>query len=171
MSGFGRSGVAGPDTWELREIESELEIVSPGRFHDPSSKLLNIITISGAVKFVEKSGISQSDVNLKFKTKRLQSKLFGYVSRTDNSIGVNLNLDYKFVNRRSESVNLDLSLANRSKRIIAKYVGEAKVKTSAYPYMNFNTSLQFQVCMMLMPILRDTLKNYPPLAQRESVTD
>ncbi|KRT82860.1 hypothetical protein AMK59_3749 [Oryctes borbonicus] len=104
----------------------------------------SVAELQGTLKWVEKSGISQSDVNLKFKTKRLTSKLFGYISKTDNSVGANLKLDYKFVNTRSEVVRLDFSLANKSKRIIAKYIGQAQVQTSAYPNMNLNASLQFQ---------------------------
>lgn len=99
----------------------------------------------GSLKWVTKKGISQCDVDLKFQTKRLTSKLFGYISKSDASIGTNLKLDYKFVNTREHRAILDFSLANRSTRTMVAILGNIRIETTAYSHFNFDAALKFQV--------------------------
>ncbi|KAK4871887.1 hypothetical protein RN001_016011 [Aquatica leii] len=103
-----------------------------------------VAEIQGELKWVSKKGVSQGDVDLKFQTKRLISKLFGYISKTDASVGTNLKLDYKFVNTKEQRAILDVSLANRSTRTLMALLGDIRVETTAYPHFNFEGALKFQ---------------------------
>ncbi|KAF5300365.1 hypothetical protein FQR65_LT00986 [Abscondita terminalis] len=103
-----------------------------------------VAEIQGTLKWISKKGVSQGDVDLKFQTKRLTSKLFGYISKTDASIGTNLKLDYKFVNTKEQRVVVEVLLANRSTRTLMALLGDIKVETSAYPHFNFESALKFQ---------------------------
>lgn len=89
--------------------------------------------------------MSQYDVNLEFQTKRLESTLFGYISKTDAMVATNLKLDYKFVNTKKHRVAFDFSLANRSSRNIVAIVGDCSLLSTAYPNFNFDTFLKIQV--------------------------
>lgn len=102
-------------------------------------------SITGSVKLISKAGISQYDVDLKFKTKRLASKLFGYVSLSKTSVTSTLKLDYKFVDKREHEVLVDVTLARRFSPNMEVITAEAKVAASAYPSYNFNSTLTLQV--------------------------
>lgn len=84
-------------------------------------------------------------MDLKFQTKRLSSKLFGYISKTDASIATNLQLDYKFVHAKEERVVLNFSFANRSTRNLMAIIGNANLDSSAHPYLNFDALCKLQV--------------------------
>uniref|UniRef100_A0A1Y1LL77 Vitellogenin domain-containing protein n=1 Tax=Photinus pyralis TaxID=7054 RepID=A0A1Y1LL77_PHOPY len=103
-----------------------------------------VAEIQGTLKWMTKKSISQCDVDLTFHTKRLTSKVFGYVSKTDGSVGVNLKLDYKFVNTKAQRAILEVLLANRSTRTLMALIGDIKVETTAYPHFNFEAALKFQ---------------------------
>lgn len=103
-----------------------------------------IADLEGTVKQITKSGISQYDVDLKFKTKRLNSKLYGYISRDDASVSSTLKFTYKFQNTKEHIVLTDFSLSNRSTKNIFVLHGDAKVTASAYPNYNFNSTFSLQ---------------------------
>lgn len=89
--------------------------------------------------------MSQWDVDLKFQTKRLMSKLFGYVSVQEMSIGTNLKLDYRFVSTQEHRVTLDFEAVNRSTRNLAALLGHVRVETTSYPHFNFDAAVKYQV--------------------------
>lgn len=84
-------------------------------------------------------------MDLKFQTKRLTSKVFGYISKTDASVATNLKLDYKFANTKEQRVVFDFSLANRSSPNIAAILGDCSLLSTAYPHFNFDALLKLQV--------------------------
>ncbi|XP_060537065.1 uncharacterized protein LOC132708634 isoform X2 [Cylas formicarius] len=103
-----------------------------------------VMELQGSIDYISKKDISQYTVDLKFHTKRLTSKLFGYISKTESSIGADLHLDYRFQHTRQHRVSLKFSLANRSRKNIAIIIGTCDVRSSAYPNVNFNTNVTFQ---------------------------
>lgn len=88
-------------------------------------------------------------MDLKFQTKRLSSKLFGYISKTDASIATNLQLDYKFVGAKEERVVLNFSFANRSTRNLMAVIGNASLASTAHPHVNFDAMCKLQVSRLL----------------------
>lgn len=53
-----------------------------------------IAGMSGNVKVTDKKGISQSDVNLRFETKKLLSSFSGYITKTEASLFTKMNCEY-----------------------------------------------------------------------------
>lgn len=92
-----------------------------------------------------KSGVSQWDVDLKFQTKRVSSKLFGYMSMQDKSLGANLKLDYRFAHSQEHRVILDFEAVNRSTRTLIAILGHLRLETTAYTHFNFDAALKYQV--------------------------
>lgn len=109
-------------------------------------------SIIGTLKLVSKKGTSQYDVDLKFQTKRLTSKLFGYISKANASIATSLKLDYKFVHTKEQRVMFEFSLANRSPKHIMDIRGTCSLKSTAYPNFNFDAKLKFQVNILIVDI-------------------
>ncbi|KAH1029523.1 hypothetical protein HUJ05_002749, partial [Dendroctonus ponderosae] len=103
-----------------------------------------VMELQGSIDLISKKEISQYTVDLKFQTKRLTSKLFGYISKTDSSIGTDLHMDYKFVNVKEQRLSVRLSLANRSRKNLAVVIGTCDVSSTAYPEFNFNGNVTFQ---------------------------
>ncbi|KYB29704.1 hypothetical protein TcasGA2_TC031518 [Tribolium castaneum] len=103
-----------------------------------------VLELQGTLKLVSKRGTSQYDVDLKFQTKRLTSKLFGYISRTEASVAANLKLDYKFAYTKEQRVMFAFSLANRSPRNLVDYRGACSLFSTSYPHFNFDANLQFK---------------------------
>ncbi|KAL1492708.1 hypothetical protein ABEB36_010924 [Hypothenemus hampei] len=103
-----------------------------------------VLELQGSIDLISKKDISQYTVDLKFGTKRFASRLFGYVTKTDSSIGTDLNLDYKFVNAGEERVSLKFGLANRSSKNLPKFLGHLDVLSTAYPHFNFNSNATFR---------------------------
>ncbi|XP_030755989.1 uncharacterized protein LOC115882214 [Sitophilus oryzae] len=104
----------------------------------------SVMELQGSVDLISKRDIAQYTVDLKFNTKRLASKLFGYISKTESSVGTDLHLDYKFVGTKEERVSFKFSLANRSRKTLDRYIGTCDVESTAYPNFNFNTNVTFQ---------------------------
>jgi len=53
-----------------------------------------IAGMTGTVKVTDKKGIQQHELSLLFETKRLQTKLTGYIIYTEPSIAAKLSIDY-----------------------------------------------------------------------------
>ena len=106
--------------------------------------------ISGTLKLVSKRGTSQYDVDLKFQTKRLSSKLFGYISKTEASVAANLKLDYKFAKTKEQRVMFAFSLADRSPKNLVDIRGTCSLFSTSYPNFNFDANFKLQVCSFVM---------------------
>nr|XP_022900792.1 uncharacterized protein LOC111413892 [Onthophagus taurus] len=98
--------------------------------------------IKGIIKSVEKQGVAQTDVNLNFQTKKLESHLFGYITKKETTFGVNLILDYTFVNTSTERVNFLFEGSNKSKQRLIIYVANAVFNNTQYPDVNFNSTFK-----------------------------
>lgn len=93
-------------------------------------------------------------MDLKFQTKRLTSKLFGYISKSEASIAANLKLDYKFSLTKEQRVLLEFSLANRSPKNLIDIRGTCSLFSTSYPNFNFDAKFIFQVCLFNYSVLR-----------------
>ncbi|GLH12109.1 Apolipophorins, partial [Gryllus bimaculatus] len=103
-----------------------------------------IAELSGTLQLIEKKGVSQCDVNLEFKTRKLESQLTGYVKRGEATVQLYLKLNYKFQNATDETVTLDASFTHRHSKSYTRAEGEIKIISSAYPKYNFKSSLHYQ---------------------------
>lgn len=102
------------------------------------------------MKWIEKKGVSQCDVNLAFHTKKVTMKLFGYVQKSDASVSTNLKLDYKFPKEKLETVKIEAELSNRTVKYLYQLKGNLKIGSSAYSQFNFTSSLNFLVSIVLI---------------------
>ncbi|XP_045482614.1 uncharacterized protein LOC123686485 [Harmonia axyridis] len=101
-----------------------------------------VVEIKGSINFVNKRGISQYHVDMKFQTKRVTAKMFGYISKKQVTIATQLRLLYKFPNAPEQGVDLAFSLANRSKRNFMDIQGSAKFESSSYPQYDFDSKVK-----------------------------
>lgn len=92
-----------------------------------------------------KKGVEQWEVSLDFETKRLDTHLAGYVTRSDAAFSTKLNLDYRFLNGTQERVHTEFKLSNRSTNTIKSFHGDLRLKSTAYPQFNFDAALKYQV--------------------------
>lgn len=102
-----------------------------------------IAELSGTVKIIEKNEIKQWDVNLEFQTKKLSTKLFGYISTGSNSFSADLKLSYQF--STPEHVRVTFSWVNKSVKTLTQFNGQFSLDTSAYKHFNFESFLKYQV--------------------------
>ncbi|KAJ8968085.1 hypothetical protein NQ317_002630 [Molorchus minor] len=128
-----------------------------------------VVTLEGAVDWINKKGISQHSVDLNFHTKRLRSKLFGYISKSDSSFEVNLYNDYKFHRVKEQRIALKFGVANRSRKNIFVIVGFCNLNTTAYPNINFASDATFQKSGGHMDLTVKLLQN--PLSEDHPEAD
>lgn len=107
-----------------------------------------IAELSGTVKIIDKNEINQCDVNLEFKTKKLSTKLFGYISRGSSSFSADLKLSYHF--STPEYVRVTLKWVNKSSKSLTQFNGGFSLDTSAYKHFNFESSLKYQVVIIII---------------------
>lgn len=101
--------------------------------------------ISGHIDLISKRGISQYTVDLKFETKRLHSKLFGYISTTDSSLEASLYSDYKFYRTKEQRLSIKFGVANQSPKNMIVLIGFCNLNSTAYPNLNIESNATFQV--------------------------
>lgn len=82
---------------------------------------------------------------MKFQTKRVTAKMFGYISKKQVTIATQLRLLYKFPNAPEQGIDLSFSLANRSKRNFMDIQGSASFESSSYPQFDFDSKLKLLV--------------------------
>lgn len=131
----------------------------PNRSKDIHSDILEVLCINkfslsffftGNLKWIEKKGVSQCDVNLEFSTKKVLMKLFGYVRKSEASVSTNLKLDYKFPKEKTESVKIEAELSNRTVNSLFQVKGNLKLESSAYPQFNFTSSFKLFVSVIFI---------------------
>lgn len=94
---------------------------------------------------LSKRGISQYTVDLKFETKRLHSKLFGYISTTESSVEATLYSDYKFYRTKEQRLTMKFGVSNRSPKNMVVIIGFCSLNSTAYPNLNIDSNVTFQV--------------------------
>lgn len=73
------------------------------------------------------------------------SKLFGYISTTETSLETSLYSDYKFRGAKEQRLSIKFGVANRSPTNMVVLVGFCNLNSSAYPNLNIDTNVTFQV--------------------------
>jgi hypothetical protein len=111
---------------------------------------INFFFFTGNLKWIEKKGVSQCDVNLEFNTKKVLMKLFGYVRKSEASVSTNLKLDYKFPKEKTETVKIEAELSNRTLKSLFHVKGNLKLESSAYPQFNFTSFFNLFVSMIFI---------------------
>ncbi|XP_077295548.1 apolipoprotein lipid transfer particle [Arctopsyche grandis] len=102
-----------------------------------------ITELAGTLKFAQKKGVSQCDVSMEFQTKKLASRLIGYVTWNGPSKGTKLRLDYQFLNERKETIRFDGLISNRELPVRKDFYGELGLQFSSYPHLNFFTDAKY----------------------------
>ncbi|XP_050528812.1 uncharacterized protein LOC126898616 isoform X2 [Daktulosphaira vitifoliae] len=104
-----------------------------------------IAEIEGQYEWVEKKGISQCDINLTFKTARLDSTIVGYIKISDASTALNLLFEYTFDQSiNPETVKLEVKISERSTKALSSIQGNMQLESSAYPHINHIISTTYQ---------------------------
>ncbi|XP_070169221.1 uncharacterized protein Apoltp isoform X2 [Polyergus mexicanus] len=104
-----------------------------------------IAAISGAIRNAQKNNISQFDIDLTFQTKRVWSKLIGYIVQRNISLAGDFQLDYQLQRMpKKETLHLEISLSNRSSKTLTHKTAELKLQSTAYPQLNTVISAWYQ---------------------------
>lgn len=104
-----------------------------------------IAELSGSVKVLEKKEITLYEVNLDFKTKKLTLKLTGFISKGQASWATKMTCNYQFVGGGTQRLMIDLRVGNTSSKSLTQYNGDLTIESTAYSYLNFVSSLKYQV--------------------------
>ncbi|XP_053973970.1 uncharacterized protein LOC128873939 [Hylaeus volcanicus] len=96
-----------------------------------------IAALSGTIRNAHKNNVSQCDVYLTFQTKRMWSKLTGYIVRRNVSVAADFQLKYQLQKMlKKETLQLEISLSNRSWRTLTHKAADLKLRSTAYPQLN-----------------------------------
>lgn len=103
------------------------------------------LIISGAIRNAQKNNVSQFDIDLTFQTKRVWSKLIGYIVQRNISLAGDFQLDYQLQHMpKRETLHLEVSLSNRSSKTLTYKTAELKLQSTAYPQLNTVISAWYQ---------------------------
>ncbi|XP_025074116.1 uncharacterized protein LOC105427375 [Pogonomyrmex barbatus] len=104
-----------------------------------------IAALSGVVRNAQKNNVSQFDIDLTFQTKRVWSKLVGYIVRRNISLAGDFQMEYQLQHmRRKETLHVEVSLSNRSSKTLTHKAAEVKLHSTAYPQLNAVISAWYQ---------------------------
>ncbi|XP_043519972.1 uncharacterized protein LOC122533896 [Frieseomelitta varia] len=96
-----------------------------------------VAAFSGTIRNAQKNNVSQCDVDLTFQTKRVWSKLGGYIVRRNVSLTSVFQLEYQLQRMpKKETLRLELSSFNRSLKPITHKTVDLELQSSAYPQLN-----------------------------------
>ncbi|KAL2717243.1 hypothetical protein V1478_012943 [Vespula squamosa] len=96
-----------------------------------------VVAVSGTIRNVQKNNLSQCDIDLTFQTKKVWSKLVGYVVKRNISLAGDFQLDYQLQKMpKKETLHLEITLANRSSKNLAHKSADLKLHSTAYPQLN-----------------------------------
>ncbi|KAK2581438.1 hypothetical protein KPH14_005113 [Odynerus spinipes] len=108
---------------------------SPKFYLDINSE--RVVAVSGAIRNAQKNNLSQCDIELTFQTKKVWSRLVGYIVKRNISLAGDFQLDYQFQKMpKKETVHLEITLANRSSKNVAHKSADLKLHSTAYPQLN-----------------------------------
>lgn len=104
-----------------------------------------IAALSGTIKNTWKNDVMQCDVDLTFRTKKVWSKLVGYVVKRNASLDSDFKLDYQLQNMpKKETLQFGISLANRSSKTLTHKTADMKLHSTAYPQLNTMVTAWYQ---------------------------
>ncbi|XP_030377336.1 uncharacterized protein LOC115626195 [Scaptodrosophila lebanonensis] len=115
------------------------------KFYKPRMLLaingVNVTGLVGLIKIYEKNGIKQHDVELSFETKKLQAMVNGNIVQNEVKTTTNMTINYRFQENKIETINFSGSLKNNGDKSKTDYGGDMKLRTSAYPKLNFASNV------------------------------
>lgn len=104
-----------------------------------------IAALSGTIRKTWKSNVLQCDVDLTFRTKKVRSKLVGYVVKRNASLDSDFKLDYQLQKMpKKETLQFEMSLANRSSKTLVHKTANMKLHSTAYPQLNTMVTAWYQ---------------------------
>ncbi|XP_011308401.1 uncharacterized protein Apoltp isoform X2 [Fopius arisanus] len=96
-----------------------------------------VAELQGTIRDAHKNNVSQCDIDLTFETKRVKSRVMGYVMTRETSLTGNVKLEYQFQpSKKNETLQVEISLANRSTKTLTHKEANLKIQSSAYPQLN-----------------------------------
>ncbi|KAI4492782.1 hypothetical protein M0804_002573 [Polistes exclamans] len=110
-------------------------IYNPKFYLDINSE--RVAAVSGAIRNTQKNNLSQCDIELTFQTKKVWSKLVGYIVKRNVSLAGDFQLNYQLQTMpRKETLHLEIMLSNRSTKTLAHKSANLKLHSTAYPQLN-----------------------------------
>ncbi|XP_031834655.2 apolipoprotein lipid transfer particle isoform X2 [Nomia melanderi] len=104
-----------------------------------------IAALTGTIRNAWKNDVLQCDVDLFYRTKRIWSKLVGYVVKRNASLASDFQLDYQMQKMpRKETLRFEISLANRSSKTLTYKSADMKLHSTAYPQLNSVVTAWYQ---------------------------
>ncbi|KZC12617.1 Vitellogenin, partial [Dufourea novaeangliae] len=96
-----------------------------------------IAALSGTIRNAWKNDVLQCDVDMTFRTKKVWSKLVGYLVKRNVSLASDFQLEYQLQKMpKKETLQLEVSLANRSSKTLTHKAADLKLRSTAYPQLN-----------------------------------
>nr|XP_003701542.2 PREDICTED: uncharacterized protein LOC100880818 isoform X1 [Megachile rotundata] len=96
-----------------------------------------IVALSGTIRSAWKNNVSQCDIDLTFRTKKVWSKLVGYIVRRNVSLAGDFQLKYQLHNMpKKETLQLEVLFSNRSSKTLTHKTADLKLRSTAYPQLN-----------------------------------
>ncbi|XP_076620317.1 apolipoprotein lipid transfer particle [Colletes latitarsis] len=114
---------------------------SNGLIFSPQMHLIvnneRIAALLGTIRHAWKNEVSQCDVDLTFRTKKVWSNLVGYIVRRNVSLAADFLLEYQLQKMpKKEVLQLEVSLSNRSSKTLTHKAADLKLRSTAYPQLN-----------------------------------
>ncbi|XP_034189232.2 apolipoprotein lipid transfer particle [Osmia lignaria lignaria] len=96
-----------------------------------------IVALSGTIRSAWKNNVSQCDIDLTFRTKKVWSKLVGYIVRRNVSLAGDFQLEYQLQKMpKKETLQLEVLFSNRSSKTLTHKTADLKLRSTAYPQLN-----------------------------------
>jgi hypothetical protein len=90
-------------------------------------------------------GTSLGEFGLQFKTNKFDSFINGTVVLTSDSLTSHTQVNYKFENGKKENLMLYFKFKDQSSKLRTALVSGFQIQSSAYPEMDMELNLNFQV--------------------------
>ncbi|XP_012280436.1 uncharacterized protein LOC105699757 [Orussus abietinus] len=104
-----------------------------------------IAELSGTIRNAQKNNVSQCDIDLGFQTKKLRSRVQGYILKRNVSLSGNVKLEYQLQGMpKRETLQLEASLINRSSKTLTHKAANFRLQSTAYPQLNVVISSWYQ---------------------------
>lgn len=122
---------------------------SYGYTYSPEMHLIinneRVAALSGTIRNAWKNDVMQCDVDLTFRTKKVWSKLVGYVVKRNASLASDFKLDYQLQKMpKKETLQFEVSLVNRSSKTLTQKTADMKLHSTAYPQLNTMVTAWYQ---------------------------
>ncbi|KAI4503203.1 hypothetical protein M0802_001425 [Mischocyttarus mexicanus] len=104
-----------------------------------------VAAVSGSIRNAHKNNLSQCDIDVTFQTKKVWSKLVGYIVKRNVSLDGDFQLNYQLQKMpRKETLHLEIILSNRSTKNLTHKLANLKLHSTAYPQLNTVVTAWYQ---------------------------